>query len=172
MDSHVICSTDMDYRVTCSTWYGFSCDLQYWYGFSCDLYIVLIRILAWLVYSTDTDSCVACSKNNGIWMQLQGFPIHSQTFTWVKRIYLMLNEHWSQHKCWFTRIVNKCTNLYCDVRQSWRSVWNVSCNMHLKSSKVGFSNECVTGWFSMSPLPKLHHHDIITFVTPCHDKKK
>ena len=32
-------------------------------------------------------------------------------------------------------------------------------------------NDSTLGWFSMSPLPRLHHHDIMTIVDlPCHDK--
>ena len=35
---------------------------------------------------------------------------------------------------------------------------------HLYLALSFFSGHYVIGWFSMSPLPRLHHHDIMTIV--------
>ena len=49
----------------------------------------------------------------------------------------------------------------------------------LKSASSTITSYLSWGWFSMSPLPRLHHHDIIAIVdlfdycgviTPCHNK--
>ena len=129
--------------------------------------VVLRQILMWSTCSTETDSCMTCSKKIRLFiicMQLQGFPIDSHTFVWVRRMIIVHNVVflqillllWNKTYCttWLypmTVVAGRNTRS-CASRAQWRCI-----HSRLFAKEVQYQCRHTT-WGMLSTLMSLRHN--------------
>ena len=162
--AHMICSTDTNSHVTCST----ETDSHVTYSTDTDSHVTYsTETDSHVTCSTETDSCMTCSKKIRLFiicMQLQGFPIDSHTFVWVRRMIIVHNVVflqillllWNKTYCttWLypmTVVAGHNTRSYAS-RAQWRCI-------HSRLFAKEVQHQCRhTTWGMLSTLMSLRHN--------------